>query len=68
MEIPRITPSQVAEILSRGEPVAFADARSPAAYGSATHQIPGSARVPPDDVDAHAADLPRSATVVAYCT
>lgn len=44
------------------------DARSAKAYGAATEHIPGSVRVPPDDVDRHAGEVPRQATAVAYCT
>jgi rhodanese-related sulfurtransferase len=69
MEIPRITTRQVAERLDRGERVVFVDARSGHALEQATQQIPGSIRIPPDgDVQRHAADLSRTAVVVAYCT
>jgi rhodanese-related sulfurtransferase len=68
MEIPRITPQQIAERLDRGERVVFLDARSAQAMGEATERIPGSIRVPPDDVQRHARDLPRATTLVAYCT
>ena len=68
MEIPRITPRQVTEAVRRGDRIAFVDARSPSASAEATEQIPGSLRVPPDEVDAHVPSLPRDALVVAYCT
>jgi rhodanese-related sulfurtransferase len=68
MDLPRITPRQVAERLDHGERIAFVDSRSAHAYEQATHQIPGSIRIAPDQVDGHTDDLPRGATVVAYCT
>jgi rhodanese-related sulfurtransferase len=68
MDIPRITPDQVAERLHRGEHITFLDARSAKAMERATEQLPKSVRVPPDDIDRHVSGLPRSATFVAYCT
>ena len=68
MDIPRIRPREVAERVARGERVAFLDARSPKALERATQQLPGSTRVPSDDVERHIAGLPDSATFVAYCT
>jgi rhodanese-related sulfurtransferase len=68
MDIPRITPREVSERLDAGERIAFLDARSPKALERATQQLPGSARVPSDDVERHVGGLPASATFVAYCT
>ena len=69
MEIPRISVDDVGARLARGEPVTFVDARSANAYQSATDQIPGSLRIPPDaDVAQLAGRLPRRGLIVAYCT
>ncbi len=69
MEIPRITPEQVAERVRRGERVVFLDARSSGAYQAATEEIPASIRVPPGDVDGHLSEIPRDANLlVSYCT
>ncbi len=69
MEIPRISPAEVAEAIRRGEHVVFLDARSDHAFQQATETIPGSIRVPPTDIDAHLANVPRAAPLtVAYCT
>jgi rhodanese-related sulfurtransferase len=68
MEVTRITVDEVRERLARGEPLAIVDARSAEAWGQAETQIPGSIRVPPDDVAGHAAAVPRDRAVVAYCT
>lgn len=68
MEVMRITVDEVRERLARGEPLALVDARSAESWGKAETQIPGSIRVPPDDVSAHAAAVPRDRSVVTYCT
>jgi rhodanese-related sulfurtransferase len=68
MEVTRITVDEVRERLARGEPLAIVDARSAESWGKARNQIPGSVRVPPDDVAGHAADVPRDRAVVTYCT
>lgn len=68
MEVTRITVDEVRERLARGEPLAIVDARSAESWGKAQTQIPGSIRVPPDDVADHADDVPRDRAVVTYCT
>lgn len=68
MEIPRLTVEEVGARLARGERIAFVDARSADAYATATEQLPGSSRIPPDaEVAQHAARLSRG-PIVAYCT
>ena len=68
MEVTRITVDEVRERIARGETLAIVDARSAESWGKARTQIPGSIRVPPDDVAGHAANVPRNRAVVAYCT
>jgi putative phosphoesterase len=69
MQIPRIAVRDVAARLARGEAVAFVDARSASSYQSASEQLPGSVRIPPDADVAHLASrLPRAGVIVAYCT
>ena len=69
MEIPRISVEHVKAALDRGEPVTFVDSRSAAAYASASQQLPGSVRIPPDaDVARFVDRLPRDARIIAYCT
>jgi rhodanese-related sulfurtransferase len=68
MEVTRITVDEVRERLARGEPLAIVDARSAEAWDKAETQIPGSIRVPPDDVAGYASAVPRDRAVVAYCT
>jgi rhodanese-related sulfurtransferase len=68
MDIMRITVDEVRERLDRGEPLAIVDARSADSWEKADTQIPGSIRVPPDDVEAHVEEVPRDRAVVTYCT
>ena len=68
MEITRITVDEVRERLARGEPLTIVDARSADAWENAETQIPGSVRVPPDDVAGHVAQVPRERAIVTYCT
>jgi rhodanese-related sulfurtransferase len=68
MEITRITVDEVRERLARGEPLTFVDARSAESWAKADTQIPGSVRVPPDDVAGHVEDVPRDRAIVTYCT
>jgi hypothetical protein len=50
------------------ERIAVLDSRSADAWNKADGQIPGSIRVPPDEVARHVSAIPRDAIVVAYCT
>jgi len=68
MEITRITVDEVRERLARGEPLTIVDARSAEAWGKAETQIPGSVRVPPDDVAGHVDQVPPERAIVTYCT
>ena len=68
MDASRIEPFQIADALRQGERVVYIDSRSPQAWDAATEQIPGSYRIPVDDVAARADMLPPAAVTVAYCT
>lgn len=68
MEVPRITVDEVSDRLERGEPLGFVDARSAEAWSEADSRIPGSIRVPPDDVEGHLDEIPKGRAVVAYYT
>jgi rhodanese-related sulfurtransferase len=68
MEVTRVTVDEVRTRLDRGEPLVFVDARSAESWGKAETQIPGSVRVPPDDVAGHADDVPRGRGIITYCT
>ena len=67
-DVSRITVEEVRERLDRGEPLAIVDARSPDSWSKSDSQIPGSIRVPPDDVAAHLREIPRDRAVLTFCT
>jgi hypothetical protein len=65
--VPRITPQALAEQLAGPHPPIVLDVRSRAHYDQDAHQIPGSVRVLPDQVEVWAhTESPRA--VIAYCT
>jgi rhodanese-related sulfurtransferase len=71
MEPSKVTPAQVKAMLDAGEPVAFLDVRSPSAWDASEVKLPGAVHLPPGDVESHLRELqsiPKSATVVTYCT
>jgi rhodanese-related sulfurtransferase len=68
MDEVRISPKAVKERMERGETVLFLDSRNPTAWSESDRMLPGAIRMPADEVDERAADIPRSWTVVSYCT
>jgi NhaP-type Na+/H+ or K+/H+ antiporter len=66
--VPRITPQALAEQLASPNPPIVLDVRARAQYDQDEHQIPGSVRVLPDQVEAWANTEPPQRAVVAYCT
>lgn len=48
--------------------VIFVDARSPKAWREGHTKVPGAMRVPVEQVTLHAASLPKTRTIVIYCT
>jgi len=69
MEVLRIDIDELKQKMGRGERIIFLDARSKDAYEESTVQIPGSIRVPPDEVDAMLDEIPRhGGLIVPYCT
>ncbi|HET9224658.1 MAG TPA: cation:proton antiporter [Roseiflexaceae bacterium] len=67
-ETPRITPEELAARLMSASPPIVLDVRTRSQYDKDSGQIPGSARVPPDAVEAWAAKEAPARAVVAYCT
>ena len=63
-----ISAAEAKQMLDRGEPVTFVDARNPTAWGEATHKLPDAIRIPVDAVDDHISELPAEGTLVTYCT
>ncbi len=68
MEPDRMTVDELRGRIDRGERPVMIDARSADAWSHADSQIPGSVRVPPDEVATHLREIPRGRPVVAYCT
>jgi hypothetical protein len=64
----RITGEEVRARVEAGEPVVFLDARSEESWRRSDVQIPGSIRVPPDDIDRHLDAVPAGRPIVTYCT
>ena len=67
-EVARITPEELAQQLAGPEPPVVLDVRSRSSYEHDRMQIPGSIRVPPDDVADWAAAQPNDRPIVTYCT
>jgi rhodanese-related sulfurtransferase len=68
MEPQRITKEEVKSRLDTGERILFLDTRSDQAWKDAQWQIPGSKRIPPDDVSDHFGEIPHDGLIVTYCT
>jgi rhodanese-related sulfurtransferase len=64
----KLTADEVKQQLDHGESLIFIDARSAESWGKSDQQIPGSLRVPPDEVEKFVAALPKEATMITYCT
>jgi rhodanese-related sulfurtransferase len=64
----RIDVHELKHRLDAGEPIVLLDTRSAESWEMADAQIPGSIRVPPDDVRYHAGEIPLNRPVVTYCT
>jgi len=68
MTAPRISIEDLKRRMDARETLAILDSRAPDAWKSSNSQIPGSLRVPPDEVDKHLSEIPRDRLVVPYCT
>jgi NhaP-type Na+/H+ or K+/H+ antiporter len=67
--VPRIAPAELAERLAGPDPPVVLDVRSRSSYARDPGRIPGSVRVPPDQVAEWAAqESDRRRSVVTYCT
>jgi rhodanese-related sulfurtransferase len=64
----RIEASEVRRRMCAGEPLIFVDSRNRGAWDSSERQLPHAVRVPPDEIDEHAHELPHGRMLVAYCT
>ena len=67
-DIPRITVEDLKRRIDAHEALTVLDSRASDSWKSSDVQIPGSIRVPPDEVDKHLSEIPRDRLVVPYCT
>ncbi len=68
MQPERIPIEDVKRRIEAGERLVFLDTRSADAWEQAELQIPGSIRVPPDEVESRLSAIPRQGLIVPYCT
>jgi rhodanese-related sulfurtransferase len=64
----RVTADEVQERLARGEPLVILDVRNPTAWGEADTKLPGTIRLPADEIEQRLAEIPRDRAVITYCT
>lgn len=67
-EVPRITVDELKSGLDRGAKTVILDVRSRSSYGSSGVMIKGAVRIPPDELNDRAAELPPGREIVTYCT
>lgn len=63
-----VTVFEVKELMRRGEPFAFVDARDAPAWNVAQVKLPGAIRVAAGKAVEHLGEIPKDATVITYCT
>ena len=68
MPVQRITAEDLKRRMDAHELMTVLDTRAPEVRKNSDVQIPGSIRVPPDEVAKHLSGIPRGGLVVAYCT
>ncbi len=67
-EAPRITMDQLKKRMDAGEDFTIIDVRNPHAWAESDTMMPEAVRVPLDDFESHLSQIPKSRTVVTYCT
>lgn len=68
MEAPRITREDLKLKMDKGQDIIILDVRNPTDYGNSEVKIPGSKRMPLDEIDLRLGELDKKKEVVAYCT
>ena len=63
----RISPTDAKARIDAGEAIVL-DVISPLAWDQIDVAIAGAARIPPDEVTSHLAELPKDRDLIAYCT
>jgi len=67
-DAPRITVEELKERMDSGEEFTVIDVRNPTAWAETDTEIPEAIRVPLDKIEENLSRIPKSRTVVAYCT
>ncbi len=67
-DVPRITVEELKGRLDKGEKIVILDVRSRGSYDSSDIIIKGAVRIPPDELNERASELPLGKKIVAYCT
>lgn len=68
MEAPRITREDLKQKMDNRQDIIILDVRNPTDYGNSEVKIPGSKRMPLDEIDLRLGELDKQKEVVAYCT
>ena len=66
LEVARITPAELQEMLSAGEEVFIVDLRSGLTDEAAV--LPGAVRMSPDELTTHSDQIPRDREIILFCT
>lgn len=68
LEKSRIAPTELNEMLARGDSVVIVDLRSNLSYQTEGTKIPGAIHIPPKEFEARYKEIPPGRPVVMYCT
>jgi len=68
VDAPRITAQELKKRMDAGEDFTVIDTRNPQAWAESDTVIPEAIRVPLDELEQNLARIPKSRSVVAYCT
>jgi rhodanese-related sulfurtransferase len=63
----RIDPAEAKSLIDAGKAIVV-DVVSPMAWEGLREVIPGSVRIPPDEIPQRLAELPRDRAIITYCT
>ena len=68
LNMARIAPRELSELIKRGESPYIVDMRHPLDFLPHPQLIPGAIRIAPDEVVARSAEFPRDRDIILYCT
>lgn len=68
VEVTRITPDEVKARMDRGEKFVFVDSRNDKAWAESDVKLPGAVRLPLNEAERRAGELPRDRAIITYCT